>query len=357
MLLGLLPQLFAVHISDGILDGAWLAGGFAVAGVLALVAAWRIRDEEIPRIALLTAAFFVASSIHVRVGPSSWHLLLNGLVGVVLGRRAALAIPVGLALQYVMLMHGGFTTLGINTCIMLLPALLAAGIFAGLRNAPWLRQAWFRALLIGASALVWVLSSVYSVTLLVTNGLQTVGKPDFDGADAITFHPLTLTCAVFLAAGAAWLERRLQTAPEFALGLLIGELTVLATIALNGLVLLWGGEVDWRLALALVILHLPIAALEGVIVGFVVGFLAKVKPSLLGWPAPVGGLADLSYLDGLEREKSHALPNAAIPPAPLVAGAAAGSVDGQHGAGSPDVRDIPGPAGQQSADRQLLRRG
>src|SRR6476660_9158966 len=109
--------LWAVHISDGVLAAPWWLGGFAVAGLLALFGAWRIREEEVPQVALLTAAFFVASLIHVRVGPTSVHLLLNGLVGVVLGRRAALAIPVGLALQVALLGHGGFTTIGINSCI------------------------------------------------------------------------------------------------------------------------------------------------------------------------------------------------------------------------------------------------
>ena len=60
------------------------------------------RDEDVPQTALLAAAFFIASQIHVRVGPSSAHLLLNGLVGVILGRRAVLAILVGLALQAIL---------------------------------------------------------------------------------------------------------------------------------------------------------------------------------------------------------------------------------------------------------------
>src|ERR671937_1674740 len=116
---------WAVHISDGVLAWPWWVGGFALAAVLALAAAYRVRDEEVPRIALLTAAFFVASLIHVRAGPTSVHLVLNGLVGVLLGRRAALAIPVGLFLQAALLGHGGFTSLGINSCVMVLPALAA----------------------------------------------------------------------------------------------------------------------------------------------------------------------------------------------------------------------------------------
>src|SRR5947199_215468 len=122
--------MWAVHISDGILAPDWWGGGFLVAGLFAVLGARRVRDEEIPRIALLTAAFFVASLIHVRLGPTSVHLLLNGLVGVVLGRRAALAIPVGLALQAALLGHGGFTALGVNACVLTLPALLAGALFA-----------------------------------------------------------------------------------------------------------------------------------------------------------------------------------------------------------------------------------
>src|SRR5262249_31919876 len=45
---------------------------------------------------------------------------------------------------------------------------------------------------------------------------------------------------------------------------------------------------DWELlALAFLVVHLPIAVMEGVVLGFTVGFLARVKPELIGWPAPV----------------------------------------------------------------------
>src|SRR5205823_3017299 len=86
----------------------------------------------------------------------------------------------------------------------------------------------------------------------------------------------------FLAAGA---ERRLDNAPEFPLGLLVGMGTVLATTALNALVLLWGGAEDWHTIVLLVfVAHLPIAVIEGVVLGFTVGFLARVKPEMLGGP-------------------------------------------------------------------------
>ena len=68
----------------GVFHETWWSAGFVLAGLLLLPAVWTIADEEIPRIGLLTAAFFVASSIHVKLGGISVHLLLNGA-----GRRDA----------------------------------------------------------------------------------------------------------------------------------------------------------------------------------------------------------------------------------------------------------------------------
>ncbi|MBV9123048.1 MAG: cobalt transporter CbiM, partial [Planctomycetes bacterium] len=279
--------LWAVHISEGVLTGPWVTGGFVVAGLLALVGAWRVRDEEIPQIALLTAAFFVVSLIHVKAGPTSVHLLFNGLVGVVLGRRACLAIPLGVFLQAALFGHGGFSTLGINSCIMALPALLAWQMFTVLQRLPWVRRPWFRGGLVTVSVLVWEVSLIYMLVLLFSNPWQPVSKMDYSLALRITGHPLTLIVALLLSVLIAWGERRLENAPEFPIGLLVGVTAVLATVLLNCLVLIWGGQEDWPSLVFLVVLpHLFIAVVEGVVLGFTVGFLVKVKPELLGWMVP-----------------------------------------------------------------------
>jgi cobalt/nickel transport system permease protein len=128
--------LFAMHISDGALATPWWACGFAGMAVLLLIAAWRVREQEVPRIGVLSAAFFVAAGVHVPlvVIPATVHLILNGLMGVVLGRRAPLAIAIGLTLQYYLLQHGGQTTLGINTCTVALPAVAAGMLYPVLRR-------------------------------------------------------------------------------------------------------------------------------------------------------------------------------------------------------------------------------
>ncbi len=277
-------MLFAVHISDGVLSWPWLAGGFVVAGILLALSVRRIRDEEIPRVALLTAAFFVASLIHVKAGPTSIHLLLNGLIGVFLGRRAALAVFVGLLLQAVLMQHGGFLVLGVNVCIMTAPALLSFALYRLLHRIPWIKSPTARMLLVGIGAFLWALSAIYSITLLCNTSLTSIDESAFAIAnERITNVWLFLVPSVLFAIVAIVIERRLENAPEFPLGFLIGKLSVLMTAALNCVVLVLGGVEHWPVApLLLVIAHLPFAVVEGVVLGFLVGFLAKVKPEMLG---------------------------------------------------------------------------
>ena len=80
--------------------------------------------EKLPEVAVLSSVFFVASLIHVPIGPSAAHLILNGICGVLLGWLAFPAIFVGLTLQGVLFEYGGLTTLGVNTFNMAFPAVV-----------------------------------------------------------------------------------------------------------------------------------------------------------------------------------------------------------------------------------------
>jgi len=78
---------------------------------------------------VLSSAFFVASLIHVPLGPSSVHLLLNGITGLLLGWASFPAILIGLLLQALLFQYGGLTVLGVNTVNMALPGLLVFFLF------------------------------------------------------------------------------------------------------------------------------------------------------------------------------------------------------------------------------------
>ncbi|VTS03457.1 CbiM family transporter [Tuwongella immobilis] len=121
-------SLFAVHIADGPLSPIWLIGGGITAITLLIYSLWRFDSKYLPRIGCLAAVFFLSSQFHFQIGIASVHLLLNGLVGVMLGRFAVIAILQGLILQYLLFSHGGYLTLGINLTILALPALVVSTI-------------------------------------------------------------------------------------------------------------------------------------------------------------------------------------------------------------------------------------
>lgn len=114
-----------MHIVDGALSNPVVIGG-AIAAAGGIAIGLRSLDiDRIPTAGVLSASFFVASLIHVPIGPSSVHLILNGLAGILLGWAAFPALFVGLLLQAVFFGFGGLTVLGVNALNIALPAVIA----------------------------------------------------------------------------------------------------------------------------------------------------------------------------------------------------------------------------------------
>ncbi len=212
-----------MHIPDGILPAQVCAAGYAVAGLATWYSLRQINHKSdptaaVPKASLLTAAFFVASSIYIPVPPASVHLILNGLLGVVLGYFAFPAILIGLCFQALVIGHGGITTLGVNAAMMGIPALLAYHIFQ-LRGS--------------------------------------VGKALKEPART----------GVFAFLGGA-------------IGLGVAALIFLALIIFNIPAELDAGA-ERTAVLALSVSHVPLAIIEGIFTAMLVLFLRRVKPELL----------------------------------------------------------------------------
>lgn len=116
-----------MHIPDGILTSSLTGTGIVALGWVGTaigvgVGLSRLEPEEMPRAGLLTSLFFVVSLIQIPLGVKSVHLVLNGLLGLVLGWMAFPAILIALGLQWLFFGQGGLSTLGINTWNMALPA-------------------------------------------------------------------------------------------------------------------------------------------------------------------------------------------------------------------------------------------
>ncbi|MCX7822873.1 MAG: cobalt transporter CbiM [Syntrophobacterales bacterium] len=118
-----------MHIADGVLPTSVTVTGYILSGVILAFSLRRISYGDYPKIALMSSAFFVASLVHVPIGPSSVHLLLPGVVGIVLGSRSFIATTLGLILQCFLFQFGGITALGANALMMGIPALLTGWLF------------------------------------------------------------------------------------------------------------------------------------------------------------------------------------------------------------------------------------
>jgi len=196
-----------VHISEGVLSAPVLVSGGVLAAAGTAIGLKKIDYDHLARVGILSATFFVASLVHVPIGPSSVHLIMNGIVGLLLGWAAFPAILVALLLQGVFFQFGGITTLGVNTIIMALPAVICSYLFAPL------------------------LHKDRKYLLLAGFGCG--------------------FCAV-----------------------LFGGVIV-------GLALMFTEENFLKVAMLVVMAHIPVMIIEGIVTAFCVAFLKKVQPAML----------------------------------------------------------------------------
>lgn len=118
-----------MHIVDGALSNSVVVGGALLAAAGIAYGLRKMDLDRIPQIGMLSATFFIASLIHVPVGHSSLHLILNGLIGLALGWTAFPALFIALLLQAAFFGYGGVVVLGVNTVNIALPAVLMGLVF------------------------------------------------------------------------------------------------------------------------------------------------------------------------------------------------------------------------------------
>ena len=125
-----------MHISEGIMTAPVLGAGWAVTAGLMAFSLRRVKDSMLPKMAVFASAFFLASLVRVPIGATSAHFALLGLMGMTLGWGSFPAIFMALILQALLFQFGGLASLGVNACIMGIPALLAYALFSRAVAAP-----------------------------------------------------------------------------------------------------------------------------------------------------------------------------------------------------------------------------
>ena len=154
-----------MHIAEGVLSPAVLGAGAVLAAAGTAIGLRRLDYDRLMTVGILSAAFFVGSLIHVPVGFSSVHLILNGLVGVLLGWAAFPAILVALLLQALLFQFGGLTVLGVNTFTMGFSSVLAWYCYRGIVHT-WPSPAGIRAAAFCGGALGVALAAVLTALAL-----------------------------------------------------------------------------------------------------------------------------------------------------------------------------------------------
>lgn len=113
-----------MHISDGILSSEVVITTSVISAGLVIYALKNLKNSNIALVSAMSAMFFIASFVHIPLGPTQIHLILIGIIGVLLGSSVFLSIIIALLLQAILLGYGGLTSLGANLLIMALPAFL-----------------------------------------------------------------------------------------------------------------------------------------------------------------------------------------------------------------------------------------
>jgi cobalt/nickel transport system permease protein len=190
-----------MHLSEAILAATRsgqlvLAGGMLLAAGGVAVGLRRLQPADMPRTAILTSAFFVASLVHVQVMGTPVHLVLNGLLGLVLGWSAFPAVLVGLLLQAVLFGFGGLLAVGVNTVVMALPAVICYYVFRRATVGQNDRLAWWA----GAAA---GFTGVMLAALLAAGVLLVTGKAFQEIAPLVVPVQLPAACIDAVVTGVA----------------------------------------------------------------------------------------------------------------------------------------------------------
>ena len=258
-----------VMVPDGVFPWWLSAAGWLLAGLLVGLATWRLRAAPaarmVPLVGVMTAVMFAIMSLELV--PIGYELHLTALTGMVLGSWfGAIAALLFNALR-ALIGDGAFTNIGLNTVITWTEIAAGAGLFAALRRLAGRRRV---AVAAGVAAFVSLLLS--TLVFIGVVGLSTV-----DPAEVLHTGAYDVEAGGFKERPGAGglvslrLGEAHQAHPEPAAA---GGTTFQPPgLARFALVILGLGMIGWTI--------------EALFTAAIAGFLARVRPDLLGLRATV----------------------------------------------------------------------
>ena len=251
-----------IHIPDGVLP-LWLVGlGWLVTGVILLLALRSLRRADrvrvVPHIGVMAALVIAAMS--TELVPIAYHVNLTVLAGIVLGPAASAVAAFVVNLVLALFGHGGITVVGLNTIVIAVEMVGGSLLFRAARRRLPSRPGLAAGL---TTIVVLFLSTTLMIGIVGLSGVSPSGARDTGALD-----PATLSVSNPLHEG---LFANRIVSPEHE--------TVVADAHLSLA----------RFAVAIYALGVIGWTIEALLIGYLVAFIARVRPGLLRNPL-LGGL-------------------------------------------------------------------
>jgi ABC-type Co2+ transport system permease subunit len=272
-------MLFAVHISDGVLTLPWIMAGFLCAITIVYWSSRKVDEAEIPRIGLTAAVLFLGSQIHIPLGIASVHLLLNGVAGISVGRRAPLAIAVAMVLQSILFSHGGKLSIGVNICVLSIPAVLVYWLQNSVGKFLE-KRVWLARIVVLFATAFWSALVVSAVQMMIWKYRQQNYRSLSENlGEWMIIQPIgiSLIFSVVLIVLIMLTRNRMQ-ANHYFIGLILGLIATSLSVLLNLMTILLGAEADIRVsAFAAMLAHIPIIAVESFATAIVSAYFIPIR--------------------------------------------------------------------------------
>jgi len=261
-----------MHISEGVLSTPLVAAGWGLTAAGTWLGLRKIEPQRVPALGLMAAMLFVSSLVHVPIGLSNAHLIMNGLAGVLLGWSLFPAMLAALALQALLFQFGGLTSLGVNTFNLAMPGVLAGLLLSG-EIADNAEPKAFRSSVLAGSVLGCLSLCLWAVWICVT---RLVTGSELGGVELWPALLIGGTAALCGAAVGPLAKNHTRHLAGFAAG---AAAVLLSGILAAGSLYLTNQKFVVP-ALLIAVAHSPVMIVEGVICAIAVGFVHRVKPAL-----------------------------------------------------------------------------
>ena len=261
-----------IHIPDGVLPWWLVVLGWllAIAGVALATRQARLRQlhRRVPLVGAVAALMLVGMSSEIV--PIAYHINLTVVAGILLGPWLSIVTALVVNAFLGLIGHGGVTVIGLNTVVIAVEMVLGWLLFGLLRRLFGRQRASWAA---GVATLG---SLALSTALLV--GIVAIGGPAAASRESGALDPATLRFSNPFSGGVV---TNVIVAPEKA------EPAPRLSVARFAVVVSVLGSLGWLI--------------EALVTGTIIGFVARVRPSLIF----EGGAVDLSMARDVGHGSHH----------------------------------------------------